>query len=216
MDFFIDSANVDEIKKACQWGIINGVTTNPSLMAAQGGRTVAEIISEITSLVDGPVSAEVIATEAQDMIREGEAFANIHKNVTVKLPMTEEGVKALKHLSAKGIKTNVTLVFSPLQALIAAKNGATFISPFIGRLDDIGHSGIQLIEEVRVIFDNYKIKTKILAASIRSPQHLRDAAFAKADVATCPYKVLSQGFKHPLTDRGLEQFLKDSQGVPLF
>ena len=220
MDFFIDSADIEEIKRASEWGIIDGVTTNPSLMAqreakAGGGGSVSEVIREITTLIDGPISAEVVATDTKGMITEGKNFAKIHDNVTIKLPMTEEGIKALKWFSGEQIKTNVTLIFSPLQALIAAKNGATFISPFIGRLDDIGHSGMQLVGEIKTIFTNYQKDTKILAASIRSPQHLREAAFVGADVATCPYKVFQQVFQHPLTDIGLKKFLKDSQNLTL-
>ena len=220
MDFFIDSVDIEEIKRAREWGIIDGVTTNPSLMAqreagTEGGGPVSEVIREITTLIDGPISAEVVATDVKGMIREGKNFAQIHENVTIKLPMTEDGIKALKWFSGEQIKTNVTLIFSPLQALIAAKNGATFISPFIGRLDDIGHSGMQLVGEIKTIFANYKKDTKVLAASIRSVQHLREAALLGADVATCPYKVFQQVFRHPLTDIGLEKFLKDSQNLTL-
>ena len=214
MDFFIDSADIQEIERACQWGIIDGVTTNPTLMASQK-QTVSQVIERITQLVDGPISAEVIATDSPGMIAEGKEFAAIHPNVTIKLPMTEEGIVALHWFSGQGIKTNVTLIFSPLQALIAAKGGATFVSPFIGRLDDIGHSGTQLIEEIKTIFHHYHMQTKILAASIRGPQHLREAALAGAHVATCPYKVLKQAFKHPLTDKGLDIFLKDAQNLTL-
>ena len=215
MDLFIDTANISEIEQALPWGILDGVTTNPSLMAGQG-QSVSEVIGQIAGLVDGPISAEVVATDAKEMIAEGEKFAAIHPNVTIKLPMTQQGITALGHFSAKGIKTNITLVFSPVQALLAAKNGATFVSPFIGRLDDIGHSGMQLIQEIKTIFDNYQMQTKILAASIRHTQHVRDAALAGAHVATCPYKVLVQLFKHPLTDAGLEKFLSDAKNSTLF
>ncbi len=208
MELFIDSANLDEIKAASAWGLIDGVTTNPSLMAKEG-RSTAEVITEICNIIDGPISAEVVSLDCDGMIKEGQEFAKIHDNVTIKLPMTEEGVKACKWFSSEGIKTNITLVFSPTQALMAAKNGATFVSPFIGRLDDIGHLGMQVIDEIRTIFDNYGYPTKILAASIRHTQHVRDAALVGADVSTCPYKVLQQLFKHPLTDNGLEKFMSD-------
>ena len=214
MEFFIDTADIAQIRQANEWGIIDGVTTNPSLMAGQG-RSVSEVIEEIAGIVDGPISAEVVAKDREGMIAEGKKFARIHDNVTVKLPMTEEGIKALKWFSSEGIKTNITLVFSPIQALLAAKNGASFVSPFIGRLDDIGHSGMQLIDEIKHIFDHYAMATKVLAASIRHPQHLQDAALVGADVATCPYSVLKQVFRHPLTDSGLERFLRDAKGLVL-
>lgn len=214
MDLFIDSADIKEIEKASQWGIIDGVTTNPTLMASQGEK-VSSVIEQITRLVDGPVSAEVIATDAEGMIREGKEFAAIHPNVTIKLPMTEEGIKALHWFSDQKIKTNITLIFSPLQALIAAKGGATFVSPFLGRLDDIGQPSVELIKEIKTIFEHYKMPTKILAASIRGPQHLRESALTGAHVATCPYKVLKQAFQHPLTDKGLNIFLKDAKNLTL-
>ena len=209
MEFFIDTGDIEEIRKANEWGFIDGVTTNPSLIA-KTGRTTADVINEICSIVDGPISAEVISTNAQGMINEGKEFAKIHDNVTIKLPMTEEGIKACKWFSSEGIKTNVTLVFSANQALLAAKNGATYVSPFIGRLDDIGHNGMQLIDEIRTVFDNYGFPTKILAASIRHSQHMREAALVGADVSTAPYKVFEQMFSHPLTTNGLEKFLADA------
>lgn len=208
MELFIDSASIDEITKASEWGFVDGVTTNPSLMAKSGRKT-SEVITEIASIINGPISAEVIATESKRMIDEGRALADIHPNVVIKLPMTEEGMKACRWFSRNEIKTNITLVFSPNQALLAAKNGATYVSPFIGRLDDIGHDGMGLIEEIRTIFDNYGMNTKILAASIRSPQHVRDAAMVSSDVATLPFSVFKALFHHPLTDLGLEKFLKD-------
>ncbi|MBF0363202.1 MAG: fructose-6-phosphate aldolase [Oligoflexia bacterium] len=212
MELFIDTADVEEIRKAADWGIIDGVTTNPSLMA-KAGRTTRDAIAEIISIVDGPISAEVIATESKAMIEEGRALADIHPNIVIKLPLTMDGIKALKWFSSHDIKTNLTLVFSPNQALLAAKCGATYISPFIGRLDDNGHHGMALIEEIRVIFDNYNFSTKILAASIRSPQHVREAALAASDVATVPFKILKDLFFHPLTDKGVETFLNDYKKI---
>ncbi|MBF0299701.1 MAG: fructose-6-phosphate aldolase [Oligoflexia bacterium] len=208
MELFIDTADVEEIRKAADWGIIDGVTTNPSLMA-KAGRSTKDVIAEITSIVDGPISAEVIAIESKAMIEEGRILADIHPNVVIKLPLTIEGIKALKWFAAHDIKTNLTLAFSPNQALLAAKCGASYISPFIGRLDDNGHHGMALIEEIRTIFDNYNFTTKILAASIRSPQHVREAALAASDVATVPFKILRDLFFHPLTDKGIETFLSD-------
>lgn len=208
MKFFIDTGIVEEIKESYQWGIIDGVTTNPSLIA-KSGRTQEEVIKEISSIVDGPISAEVISTKKDEMIKEGEALAKIHDNVVIKLPLTEDGISACKWFSSNEIKTNVTLCFSPLQALLAAKNGATYISPFIGRLDDIGHDGMNLIEEIRAIYDNYGFPTEILAASIRHSTHVRDCAIAGADVATMPLKVIKSLFQHPLTASGLETFLAD-------
>ncbi|MCY4645002.1 MAG: fructose-6-phosphate aldolase [Bacteriovoracales bacterium] len=214
VDFFIDSADPQEIKKALSLGLVDGVTTNPSLMAKEG-RKPSEVIREIADLVQGPISAEVLATDAKGMIEEGKKLARIHDNVTIKLPMTEEGIVALGWFSQNNIKTNLTLVFSPLQALVAAKNGASFVSPFIGRLDDIGHSGMQLIREIKTIFDNYRMETKILAASVRHPEHVREAALAGAHVATCPYDVLKKIFAHPLTDKGLKAFLSDAKKAGL-
>lgn len=212
MELFIDTADVEEIRKAADWGIIDGVTTNPSLMA-KAGRSTRDAIAEITSIIDGPISAEVIAIESKAMIEEGRGLADIHPNIVIKLPLTIDGIKALKWFSAHDIKTNLTLVFSPNQALLAAKCGATYISPFIGRLDDNGHHGMALIEEIRTIFDNYSFETKILAASIRSPQHVREAALAASDVATVPFKILKDLFSHPLTDKGVETFLSDYKKI---
>lgn len=208
MQFFIDTAEIEEIKKAHSWGFIDGVTTNPSLIA-KSGKKQEDVIKQICEIVDGPISAEVIATDYEGMIKEGEALSKIHKNVVVKIPMTEEGMKACKWFSNHNIKTNVTLVFSPNQALLAAKNGATYVSPFIGRLDDIGHNGMELINEIKTIFDNYGYGTQVLAASIRHSQHVRDAALVGSDVATIPFGVLKGLFAHPLTAKGLEQFLAD-------
>lgn len=208
MEFFLDTGIVDEIKAALEWGIVDGVTTNPSLIA-QAGRPQADVIREICELVDGPISAEVIATDREGMIKEGEVLAKIHSNVVIKLPLTEAGISACAYFSQKGIKTNVTLCFSLNQALLAAKAGATYISPFIGRLDDIGHDGMELIEEIRTMYDNYGYTTKILAASIRHSAHVREAALVGADVSTMPYKVLKALFAHPLTDKGLASFLAD-------
>lgn len=208
MEFFIDTGDIEEIKNAHKWGFIDGVTTNPSLVAKTGVQQ-PELIKQISEIVDGPISAEVISTDAEGMISEGKELATIHSNVVIKLPMTEQGMIACKWFSDNDIKTNVTLVFSPNQALLAAKNGATYVSPFIGRLDDIGHDGMALIHEIRTIFDNYGYMTKILAASIRHSTHMRDAALVGADVATIPYKVLQGLFKHPLTTSGLEKFLED-------
>lgn len=208
MEFFIDTGDVNEIKEAVKWGLIDGVTTNPSLIA-KSGRKQEDVIREISEIVDGPISAEVISTDVDGMLAEASELAKIHDNIVIKLPLTEAGISVCKKLSDKGIKTNVTLCFSPNQALLAAKNGATYISPFIGRLDDIGHDGMALIEEIRAIYDNYGFSTQILAASVRHGTHVRDAAMVGADVATMPYKVIQQLFKHPLTDIGLEKFLAD-------
>jgi len=208
MQFFLDTGIVDEIREAAKWGVIDGVTTNPTLIA-KTGRKQADVIREICSIVDGPISAEVISLKAEEMIKEGAELAKIHPNVVIKLPMTEDGISALKWFSTNGIKTNLTLVFSCNQALLAAKNGATYVSPFIGRLDDIGHNGIDLIREIRTIYDNYGFTTKILAASIRHATHVRECALVGADVGTMPISVVKTLFKHPLTDRGLEAFLAD-------
>lgn len=208
MEFFLDTANVEEIKEISSIGILDGVTTNPSLVA-QSGRDFHEVIHEICEIVDGPVSAEVISTNAEMMIEEGRTLAGIHKHVVVKCPCTPDGLKACAFLSDQEIPVNVTLIFSPVQALLAAKAGAAYVSPFVGRLDDIAQIGIQTIEDIRTIFDNYDFETAILAASIRHPAHVLEAALAGADVATIPYKVMKQLFKHPLTDSGLSKFLKD-------
>ncbi len=214
MKFFIDTANVDDIRRANDMGVICGVTTNPSLIAKEG-RDFSEVIKEITTIVDGPVSGEVKATtvDAEGMIREGREIAAIHPNMVVKIPMTTEGLKAVKVLSAEGIKTNVTLIFSANQALLAAKAGATYVSPFLGRLDDISMTGTDLIEDIVQIFDNYGLETEIIAASIRHPVHVTDCALAGAHIATVPYKVIEQMVKHPLTDAGIEKFQEDYRAV---
>ena len=210
MKFFIDTANVDEIREANEMGIICGVTTNPSLIAKEG-RDFNQVIAEIASIVDGPISGEVKATttDAAGMIREGREIAAIHPNMVVKIPMTAEGLKAVKVLSAEGIKTNVTLIFTTAQALLAARAGATYVSPFVGRLDDISMPGAELIEDIADVFMTHDIKTEIIAASIRHAIHVIDCARAGADIATVPYKVLMQMTKHPLTDQGIEKFRKD-------
>ena len=211
MKFFIDTANVEEIKKANDMGIICGVTTNPSLIAKEG-RDFKEVIKEITSIVDGAISGEVKATteKAEDMIIEAREIAKIHKNMVVKIPMTAEGLKAVKVLSKEGIKTNVTLIFNPTQALFAAKAGATYVSPFLGRLDDIATPGIDLIKTISDIFKIHKIETEIICASVRNPIHIIECALAGADIATVPYKIIEQCIKHPLTEAGIEKFKKDS------
>lgn len=210
MKFFIDTANVDEIRKAAELGVIDGVTTNPSLIAKEG-RDFIEVVKEITEIVDGPISAEVISLEADKMVAEAEELVKKinNKNLVIKIPMCAEGLKATKRLSAKGIKTNVTLVFSTAQALLAAKAGATYVSPFVGRLDDIGDDGIALIRDIADIFAIYNIPTEIIAASIRTSAHVTAAARAGSDIATIPYKVFEQMLKHPLTVSGIEKFLDD-------
>lgn len=212
MKIFIDTANVNEIKEAEEMGVICGVTTNPSLIAKEG-RDFKEVVTEITSIVDGPISAEVISLESKGMIEEARELATIHKNIVIKIPMTIEGLKAVKILTSEGIKTNVTLIFSASQALLAARAGATYVSPFIGRLDDIDTVGMNLVEDISEIFYIHDIKTEIIAASIRSPLHASQAALAGADIATIPHKVLLQMTKHPLTDLGIERFLKDWENV---
>ncbi|MBR3042469.1 MAG: fructose-6-phosphate aldolase [Eubacterium sp.] len=214
MKFFIDTANVDDIRKANDMGVICGVTTNPSLIAKEG-RDFTEVIKEITSIVDGPISGEVKATtvDAEGMIKEGREIAAIHPNMIVKIPMTVEGLKAVKVLSAEGIKTNVTLIFSANQALLAARAGATYVSPFLGRLDDISMPGINLIEDIVQIFENYGLETEIIAASIRNTFHVTECALAGADIATVPYAVIEQMTKHPLTDQGIEKFQADYKKV---
>lgn len=212
MKFFIDTANLNEITEAHQMGILDGVTTNPSLMAKEGITGKANILQHyinICNIVDGPVSAEVIATDFQGMVNEGEELAALHKNIVVKIPMIAEGLKAIKYFSQKGINTNCTLIFSAGQALVAAKAGATYISPFLGRLDDVSTDGLQLIEQIRVIYDNYAFDTEILAASIRHPMHIVNCATIGADVMTGPLSAIKALVKHPLTDIGLQQFLAD-------
>ncbi len=208
MEFFIDTGDLNEIKTAYAWGFIDGVTTNPSLVA-KAGIDQFQLIRMIAEVVDGPISAEVISLEAAGMITEGEELAKISKNVVIKLPMTKDGMIACKHFSQKGIKTNVTLVFSANQALLAAKNGATYVSPFVGRLDDVGQTGMDLIQEIRQIFNNYGFETKILAASLRHSQHVKECAMVGADTATLPFKVIEGLFNHPLTKSGLDQFMAD-------
>ena len=214
MRFFVDTANVEDIKKANDMGVICGVTTNPSLIAKEG-RNFNEVIAEIASIVDGPISGEVKATtvDAEGMIAEGREIAKIHPNMVVKIPMTCEGLKAVKVLSAEGIKTNVTLIFSANQAILAANAGATYVSPFLGRLDDISQPGIDLIRQIAEIFEVAGLDTQIIAASIRNPIHVTDCALAGADIATVPYKVIEQMTKHPLTDQGIEKFQKDYKAV---
>jgi transaldolase len=208
MKFFLDTANLDELKKGASWGILDGVTTNPSLIAKEG-RPISDQIRMICDVVDGDISAEVVATESGHMVREGRELSRIHKNVVVKCPLTRDGIKATSVLSKEGIRVNVTLCFSAGQALLAAKAGAYIISPFVGRLDDVGHTGMDLIRSIVTIYKNYGYKTQILAASLRSPTHVIDAGLAGAHIATMPFKVLDMLFNHPLTDKGLEAFLKD-------
>lgn len=212
MKIFLDTANVDEIKEGASWGIVDGVTTNPSLIAREG-RDFETVIKEICELVDGPVNAEVVGLKADEMITEGRKLRELHKNICVKIPMTVDGIKAVKTLSSEGTMTNVTLIFSALQALLAAKAGATFVSPFVGRIDDMAAEGMNLIGDIRQIYDNYGYKTEIIVASIRNPIHVVDSALYGADIATLPMKVLHQMAKHPLTDLGLEQFLKDWESM---
>lgn len=208
MKFFIDTANLEEIKKGVEMGMVDGVTTNPSLIAREN-KQFEEIITEICKIVDGPVSAEVVSLDAPGMLAEARELAKIADNIVIKIPMIVEGLKAVKQLAAEGIKTNVTLVFSAAQALLAAKAGASFVSPFVGRLDDIGNPGMDLISDIVTIYDNYGYQSEIIVASIRSPQHVLDSALVGADIATIPFKVIAQLAKHPLTDIGMEQFLAD-------
>ena len=208
MKFFIDTANIDEIKKANELGMVDGVTTNPSLVAKEG-REFKGLIKEICGIVDGPVSAEVVSTDAEGMVKEARELAKLADNIVVKIPMLEEGLKAVKILAQEGIHTNVTLCFSAIQALMAAKAGAAYISPFVGRLDDIGHIGMELVEEIITIYDNYGSETEVIVASVRNPIHVLDAALMGADIATIPFKVIQQLIKHPLTDIGVEKFLAD-------
>ena len=208
MKFFLDTANLTEIREAASWGVLDGITTNPSLVSKEG-QDFKELIREICHIVDGPVSAEVVSITKDEMLKEAHSLVKIHRNVVVKIPLIVEGLKAVKALSSEGIKVNVTLCFSANQALLAAKAGATYISPFIGRLDDISHDGMSLIRDIRLIYNNYGFKTQILTASIRHPLHVQEAAKAGSDVATMPFKVLEQIVKHPLTDIGLKRFLAD-------
>jgi transaldolase len=208
MKFFIDTANIDEIKEAHSMGMVDGVTTNPSLIAKEG-REFEEIIKEICDIVDGPISAEVISIDTEGMLKEARHLAKIHKNIVVKIPMTVDGLKTTRTLTGEGIKTNVTLAFSPLQALMAAKAGATYISPFVGRLDDLAQEGLVLVEQIVEIYSNYAFDTEIIVASVRNPLHVLDAALIGADIATIPFNVLGKLAAHPLTDKGLKAFLDD-------
>lgn len=208
MKFFLDTANIEEIKDAHSMGMVDGVTTNPSLIAREG-RDFEEVVKEICEIVDGPVSAEVISTDTEGMLEEARHLAGLHKNIVVKIPMTVDGIKATCQLTKEGIKTNVTLVFSPLQALMAAKAGATYVSPFIGRLDDLSQDGLQLVEQIVEIYANYAYETEIIVASVRNPLHVLDAAIIGADIATIPFSVLGKFAAHPLTDKGLQAFLDD-------
>lgn len=212
MKLFIDTANLDEIKEINEWGVICGVTTNPSLIAKEG-RDFKEVVKEITDIVDGPISAEVISLELDGMLEEARELAKIHSNIIIKVPMTKEGLKAVKVLDSEGIKTNVTLIFSANQALLAARAGANYVSPFVGRLDDIGNEGIYIVDDIVEIFETHNIKTEIIAASIRHPVHVIDAAKSGSHIATIPYKVFSQMLNHPLTDIGIEKFLEDWKDV---
>jgi transaldolase len=208
MKFFIDTANIQEIREAASLGVLDGVTTNPSLVAKEG-KDFHKVLREIVSLVNGPISAEVTALDREGMLSQGRELARIHPNIVIKVPLTKDGIKACKQLRSEGIHVNVTLCFSPSQALIAAKADATYISPFVGRLDDISHEGMDLIRQIRVIYDNYGFETQILAASLRHPMHVVESALAGADVATMPFKVVMQLLEHPLTDIGLKRFLAD-------
>jgi len=212
MKLFIDTANVQEIKEINDWGVISGVTTNPSLIVKEG-RDFKEVIKEITGIIDGPISAEVISLEAEGMIEEARDLDKIHRNIVVKIPMTKDGLKAVKVLSKEGIKTNVTLIFSANQALLAARAGATYVSPFIGRMDDIGNEGIAIIGDISQIFDIHAIDTEIISASIRHPIHVIESAKMGAHIATIPYKIFEAMVKHPMTDLGIEKFLKDWEGI---
>ena len=213
MKFFIDTADISEIKKAAEYGLIDGVTTNPSLVS-KTGKDLITVLKEICEVVEGPISAEVVSTDSSGMIQEAQQLAKIHPNIVIKIPMCPEGLKATRLLSRAGIKVNMTLIFSPLQALIAAKAGAAYVSPFIGRLDDISHVGMDLIEQIVTIFDNYNFDCEIIVASIRNPIHVLDAGLLGADIATIPFAVLEQLTKHPLTDIGIERFLADWKKVP--
>jgi transaldolase len=212
MKFFIDTANVDEIRQAAEMGLLDGVTTNPSLVAKEG-RDFHEILREICSIVDGPISAEVIAMDTAGMLKEAHELAKIHENITIKCPMTVAGLKAAHQLAREGIKTNMTLVFSPAQAILAAKAGATFVSPFVGRLDDVSTFGMELVEQIVTIYQNYDFATEVLVASVRHPLHVVEAAMMGAHVVTMPFKVIEQLVKHPLTDVGIDRFLKDWEKV---
>ena len=213
MKFFIDTANIKEIKDGISLGMVDGVTTNPSLIAKEK-RGFAEVVKEILEVVDGPVSLEVVSTEAKDMVLEGQKLAKMGDNAVIKVPMTTEGLKATKILAAEGIKVNQTLIFSPIQALMAAKAGAAYVSPFVGRLDDVAHDGMEIVGEIITIYNNYGFETEVIVASVRHPRHVLEAALMGADIATIPFKVIDQLAKHPLTDRGIEMFLADWKKVP--
>lgn len=214
MKFFIDTANIEEIKEANELGIICGVTTNPSLIAKEG-RDFSEVVQEITSIVDGPISAEVLSMNHEAMIEEGKKLAKIHENIVIKIPMCAEGLKAVKALTEEGIRTNVTLIFSASQALLAARAGATYVSPFVGRLDDISFDGLHLINEITQIFEVNYIATEVIVASVRNPLHVIEAAKLGADIATVPFKVINQMINHPLTDKGIDAFVKDAEKASL-
>jgi transaldolase len=213
MKIFIDTANINEIREVYSWGVIDGVTTNPSLVAKEG-KDFRKVIDEICSIVDGPISAEAVSMDSDGMIKEARELSKIHKNIVVKIPMTKEGLKAVKRVSSEKIKTNMTLIFSPNQALLAAKAGATYVSPFVGRLDDISHVGMDLVGQIVEIFDNFAFETEVIVASIRNPLHVVEAAMMGAHVATIPFNVLEQMLKHPLTDIGIKKFLEDWEKVP--
>jgi transaldolase len=213
MKFFIDTANIEEIQKAWDLGVIDGVTTNPSLVSKEGKDPVS-LLKKICTIVKGPVSAEAVSMTSDEMIQEAKSLSRIHKNIVVKIPMTGEGLRAVKKLSGMGIKTNVTLVFSPSQALLAAKAGATYVSPFVGRLDDISHTGMEIVSQIMEIYENYLFRTEVIVASVRNPLHVVEAALMGAHIATIPYSVIIQLTKHPLTDIGIEKFLKDWEKVP--
>jgi len=212
MKLFVDTANVDEIREVAQWGVVSGVTTNPTLIAKEG-RNFYEVVKEICEIVDGPISAEVVSLKAEEMVKEAEELAGIHPNVVIKIPMTEEGLKAVKVLSQKGIKTNVTLIFSANQALLAARAGAAYVSPFLGRIDDVGQGGIEVVADTVEIFTRHNIRTEIIAASIRHPMHVTEAAKVGAHIATVPYAVLKKMVYHPLTEIGIKRFLADWEKV---
>jgi len=213
MKFFIDTADISEIKQGSSRGWVDGVTTNPTLIA-KTGRDFVSVLKDICEVVNGPISAEVVSLDAEGMYKEGRELAKIHKNIVVKIPMSEEGLIAVRKFRSEGINTNVTLIFSPLQALLAAKAGASMVSPFVGRLDDVGHDGMDSIKQIRQIYDNYGIETEILVASVRHPTHVLASAMIGADIVTCPFKVLQQLAQHPLTDKGIQAFLKDWEKVP--
>jgi len=213
LKIFLDTANIDQIREANSWGILDGVTTNPTLIAKEG-KKFEEVVKEICGIVDGPISAEAVCTECDDIVSEANALSKIHKNIVVKIPMNVEGLKAVKRLSKEGVKTNVTLVFSPNQALLSAKAGATYVSPFIGRLDDIGQEGMEIVEQILTVFRNYQFSTEVIVASVRHPIHVVQAALMGADVATVPFPVLEKMTKHSLTDVGIDRFLKDYEKIP--